>query len=657
MCGFAGFVGPRLGTLNMAEELREMGEGVAHRGPDDSGLLIVPEVNLGIIHKRLSILDLSPEGRQPMESSCGRFVVAYNGEIYNFKNLREELRNRNHKFVSHTDTEVLLCAIQEWGLVSALSKSIGMFALALFDKKFGLLHLVRDRMGEKPLYYGWQGKTFLFGSELKALKRNSQWLGKVDELALSEMLHLSYVPAPRTIYKKIFKVEPGQIVTIKLDQPSPEQIKKERWWSYEESLLKYAGEYATLGDDEVLDLWESQFKTVIQDSSISDVALGAFLSGGIDSSLITAFLQEITSQSVKTFSIGFSQGDYDESRYAQQVAGFLGTDHSCLMVSERDVSEILPEMPHIYDEPFADSSQILTSLLSRHARQGVTVALSGDGGDEMFGGYNRYKWASAISAVAATTPRTMLKVGSSVCLLIEKTLRKLRNCSSLDILPVNLNTAQAARRFKKLSEALHVTTGYDVYRILTRESLAANLLQSNTQLDLEEEVDRLSASWNLGPTTAARFNFADIIGYLPDDILAKVDRASMAFGLEVRAPLLDHRVVEFSAKLAWNQKVTRGETKSVLRRSLAKRLPAHLFKRPKQGFALPIGQWLRGPLRQWSEDLISEAALRDAGLVAPAVRNLWNEHLTGQKDHTTLLWNVMMYQAWFQKYQRAEKQR
>jgi asparagine synthase (glutamine-hydrolysing) len=653
LCGFAGFVGPRLGALNIAEELREMGEGVNHRGPDDSGLLIVPEVNLGIIHKRLSILDLSPEGRQPMESSCGRFVVAYNGEIYNFRDLRKELQGRNHKFVSHTDTEVLLCAIQEWGLVSTLSKLIGMFALALLDKKFGRLHLVRDRMGEKPLYYGWQGKTFLFGSELKALQRNSCWLGKVDEVALSEMLHLSYVPAPKTIYRKIFKVEPGQIVTLNLDQPSPEQIKKERWWSYEECLLKYAGEYAAFDEHEVLDLWESQFKTVIQDSSISDVALGAFLSGGIDSSLITAFLQEITSQPVKTFSIGFSQGDYDESRYAQQVASFLGTDHSSLMVSEKDVSEILPEMPHIYDEPFADSSQILTSLLSRHARQDVTVALSGDGGDEMFGGYNRYKWASAISKVAATTPRTMLKAGSSVCLLIEKTLRKLHSCSSLDILPVNLNTAQAARRFRKLSEALHVTTGDDVYRVLTRESLAAELLQSNTRLDLGEEMDRLSESWNLGSTAASRFNFSDIVGYLPDDILAKVDRASMAFGLEVRAPLLDYRVVQFSAKLAWNQKISRGETKSVLRRSLAKRLPAQLFKRPKQGFSLPIGQWLRGPLRHWSEDLISEAALRDAGFVAPAVRNLWNEHLTGRQDHTTLLWNVMMYQAWFEKYQRA----
>ena len=247
----------------------------------------------------------------------------------------------------------------------------------------------------------------------------------------------------------------------------------------------------------------------------------------------------------------------------------------------------------------------------------------------------------------------MLKVGSSVCLLIEKTLRKLRNSSSLEILPVSLNAVQSARRFNKLSEVLNVTIGHDVYRILTRESLAADLLQSNTRLDLEEEVDRLSASWNLVSKTAAQFNFADITGYLPDDILAKVDRASMAFGLEVRAPLLDYRVVQFSAKLAWNQKVTRGETKSVLRRSLAKRLPAHLFKRPKQGFALPIGQWLRGPLRQWSEDLISEVALRDAGLVAPAVRNLWNEHLTGQKDHTTVLWNVIMYQAWFEKYQRA----
>ena len=653
MCGFAGFVGPRLGALNIAEELREMGEGVTHRGPDDSGLLIVPEVNLGIIHKRLSILDLSEEGRQPMESSCGRFVLAYNGEIYNFKHLREELRSRNHKFLSHTDTEVLLYAIQEWGLVSALSKSIGMFALALFDKKYGRLHLVRDRMGEKPLYYGWQGETFLFGSELKALKRNSRWSGKVDEAALSEMLHLSYVPAPKTIYEKIFKVEPGQIVTLNLDRPSLEQTKKEHWWSYEECLLKHAGEYAKFDEHEVLDLWESLFKTVVQDSSISDVALGAFLSGGIDSSLTTAFLQEITSQPVKTFSIGFSQSDYDESRYAQRVASFLGTEHSCLMVSEREVSEILPEMPTIYDEPFADSSQILSSLLSRHARQGVTVALSGDGGDEMFGGYNRYKWASVISKVAATTPRTMLKVGSSVCLLIEKTLRKLRNSSSLEILPVSLNAVQSARRFNKLSEVLNVTIGHDVYRILTRESLAADLLQSNTRLDLEEEVDRLSASWNLVSKTAAQFNFADITGYLPDDILAKVDRASMAFGLEVRAPLLDYRVVQFSAKLAWNQKVTRGETKSVLRRSLAKRLPAHLFKRPKQGFALPIGQWLRGPLRQWSEDLISEVALRDAGLVAPAVRNLWNEHLTGQKDHTTVLWNVIMYQAWFEKYQRA----
>jgi len=650
LCGFAGFVGSRQGTLNIAEELREMGEGVAHRGPDDSDLLVVPEVNLGIIHKRLSILDLSAEGRQPMESSCGRFVVAYNGEIYNFKHLREELRSRNHKFVSHTDTEVLLCAIQEWGLVSALSKSIGMFALALFDKKYGRLHLVRDRMGEKPLYYGWQGETFLFGSELKALKRNSQWLGKVDEAALSEMLHLSYVPAPKTIYKKIFKVEPGQIITIKLDQPSPEQTKKERWWSYEESLLKHAGEYATFDEQEVLDLWEGQFRTVIQDSSISDVALGTFLSGGIDSSLITAFLQENTSRSVKTFSIGFSQSDYDESRYAQQVASFLGTDHSCLFVSERDVSEILPEMPHIYDEPFADSSQILTSLLSRHARQDVTVALSGDGGDEMFGGYNRYRWATTSSALGVKTPQTILNVASSLCILIERFLRRLHDTVGQYALPDSLNTTQVARQFRKLSEVLQSETVFDAYRALTRESLAATLFECDQQADRKVPVDMPGEIWGCSRSAAEQFNLADIVSYLPDDILVKVDRASMAYGLEVRAPFLDHRVVEFSTRLSWEQKISNGRTKKILRRSLAKRLPEDLFKRPKKGFALPIGHWLRGPLREWAGDLLTDDALRDAGFATSTVRAIWEQHCKGRGDYTTVIWNVLMYQAWHAKY-------
>ena len=651
MCGFAGIAGARSTTTELSQELIKMGGEIAHRGPDDSDVFIVPDNGLGIIHKRLSILDVTKSGRQPMASRCGRFVVAYNGEIYNFKGLREKLREKGHSFFSNTDTEVLLCAIQEWGLHSALSQCIGMFAFALFDRKEMRLQLVRDRIGEKPLYYGWQNETFLFGSELKALRKNSQWSGMVDDASLAEMLQLSYVPAPKTIYKNVFKVEPGQVVTLELNKPDIRQVNKEQWWSYATCLHESAGEYACLDDEEVLGLWEAEFKDVIQDSSLADVPLGAFLSGGIDSSLVTACLQETISRPVKTFSIGFTEKDYDESQDAREVARYLGTDHSCLLVSDSDVCPILPDLPIIYDEPFADSSQVLVALLARFARQRVTVALSGDGGDEMFGGYNRYRWASTLARLESSMPRMILKGGSMLSILTEGLLRTLHNSPARGILPDELNVAQVSRQLRKLSEVLNVKTLDDRYRILTRESAALGILEATSDPYLEDPAKVNAKSWTNDSSVTEYFNYADITQYLPDDILVKVDRASMACGLEIRAPFLDHRVVKFSAKLSWDQKISRRKTKVILRKSLEKRLPAKLFGRPKKGFALPIERWLRGPLRNWAEDLLSEAALKDAGLAAPVVRKLWEEHHKRRQDHATVLWNVLMYQAWFAKYQ------
>ena len=650
MCGFAGFVSFQKAGRDSVSELKAMGSGIAHRGPDDSGMLVESKYNLGISHKRLSILDLSRAGQQPMESACGRYVVAYNGEIYNYKALRNELVALGHVFNSDTDTEVLLCLIQEMGLSRALSKLVGMFAFVILDRKKECLHLVRDRIGEKPVYYGWQKKTFLFGSELKALRRHSQWEGIIDSAALGEMLELSYIPAPKTIFENVHKVEPGQVVTIFLHSKNHGQVKKEKWWSYEQYRLTQSQEFASLNHGDILKLWEDEFSTVIADTKISDVPLGAFLSGGIDSALVTAFLQEASNTPVRTFSIGFSDQDYDESHAAEQVATYLGTDHQSLIVSQQEVFDVLPALPQIYDEPFADSSQILAVLISQFARTRVSVALSGDGGDEMFAGYNRYKWAHVVGRLSSIRPKQVRRLGAMLASGFDKVIRHLQASPFRRGVPKEINLVQFARQIKKVSDAMQCDDMIHIYRALTREVGAMRLLENPPDELLEighERVSRISQENRLLPE---QFNMEDIVGYLPDDILVKVDRASMASGLEVRAPFLDHRVVEFSAKLGWNQKMVGGETKKLLRESLKNRVPSEMIGGVKRGFALPLSRWLAGPLKEWAEDLLSPTALKNTNLRPSVVREMWGDHCYGRGDYSTVLWNILMYQAWHENY-------
>jgi asparagine synthase (glutamine-hydrolysing) len=654
MCGFAGFLDGNLNSAYGEVVLEQMGEGIAHRGPDDSGVWLEHKFGLGLIHKRLSILDLSTDGRQPMHSHCGRFVIAYNGEIYNYKNLRSELKKKGRKFSSSTDTEVLLAAIEEWGLEECLSRIVGMFAFVLIDRREKLLHLVRDRIGEKPAYYGWQNKVFIFGSELKALRLHPSWVGGISDQALGDMLQLSYIPSPKTIHPEVYKVEPGSIVTIRFNREYPTEITKRKWWSYQELFQRTEDERCRkIQDEDIFFEWEKTFAEVISECQISDVPLGAFLSGGVDSSLVVAFMQEASSNPIDTFSIGFDDRQFDESVYAQRIADHLGTRHHSLAVSPTDVRDLFPALPDIYDEPFADSSQVLAVLVSRFARRSVTVALSGDGGDEMFGGYNRYKWAPQISDLLRWTPGWLRQPLSRHMLRTSKCMRQFESYLSGHSLIGPIKVPQLSRKIEKISEIVRTKDSEEIYRTLTRELLAKGLLVSETE---QEEVDAFPdyfySLWNSTQFFPDQLINADVITYLPDDILVKVDRASMASGLEVRAPFLDYRIIKLATSLPFDQKIRRGETKRILRKSLKKRIPLELFDRPKQGFSLPIASWLIGPLSEWAEDLLSVEMLKKSDQInVDGVRQLWGRHRTGVEDHSTVLWNVLMFQAWRDRYE------
>lgn len=680
MCGFTGFWHP--GGSGQPEDAlcrtaARMAAALRHRGPDDAGTWADAACGVALGHRRLAIVDLSAAGHQPMASNNGRYVMAFNGEIYNHLELRRELQgaldsllrgNDTLSWRGHSDTETLLAGFECWGIEDMLKRCVGMFAIALWDKLTRTLTLARDRFGEKPLYYGWTGqgaeRAFVFGSELKALRAFPGFENSVSREALAQYLRFTFVPAPRSIYQDIYKLEPGCLLTIQGPVPdtSPEQplrpgeshgaLQLKRWWSLSE-VVEQATDIPLQSDTEALQQLEQALTESVKLQSLADVPLGAFLSGGVDSSTIVALMQQQSSRPVKTFTIGFDEAGFDESPYAFAVARHLGTEHHEMRVSARMAQDVIPTLPHMYDEPFADSSQIPTYLVSQAARQQVTVALSGDAGDELFGGYNRYFWGPRIWNRLAWLP-----------LPLRQTLGRLLTAvpvSAWDALAVPLGSARGTSGVARLGDKLHKLASRlqnlrdmdDLYRSLVTEwqDPASLVLGANGNWVQEPASlldDVLPASGTADDQM--RMMYYDSICYLPDDILCKVDRAAMATSLETRVPFLDHRVVELAWRLPLHMKIRGNVGKWALRQLLYKHVPRELIERPKAGFAIPVGQWLRGPLRDWAEDLLSEPRLRAEGYLHPApIRQAWAEHLSGRRDHTAKLWAVLMFQAWLQQ--------
>jgi asparagine synthase (glutamine-hydrolysing) len=658
-----------------------MANALRHRGPDDLGLWLDESAGIALGHRRLAILDLSPAGHQPMVSACGRYVMAFNGEIYNHQELRSELGGLGLSSLSrndgaggagwrgHSDTETLLAGIVTWGLEATLKRCVGMYAIALWDRQDKTLSLARDRLGEKPLYYGWVGdgenRAFAFASELKALRAYPGFASRVCRQALAQYLRFMYVPAPRSIYQGIYKLEPGCILTVAGSPPArapsdplrPGQelgsLRIDRWWALGDVVAQGAGNAEP--EEVLLPQLECTLAQAVQDQSLADVPLGAFLSGGVDSSTIVALMQKQASESgsapVQTFTIGFDEAGFDESPYARAVAQHLGTQHHEMRVTAQMAQDVIPALPWMYDEPFADSSQIPTHLVCKAARQHVTVALSGDAGDELFGGYNRYFWGPRIwNRLGHLPPVLRRALGAS----LQSVPVPLWNTLGKPFMGKQDGVARLGDKVHKLADRLqHVNNLNDLYRSLVSEwSDPAALVRNADGGAVIEPANLLDDPLPLHglEQDPLPMMYQDAMTYLPDDILCKVDRAAMACSLETRVPFLDHRVVELAWCLPLHMKVRGNTGKWALRQVLYKYVPKELIERPKAGFAIPIGQWLRGPLREWAESLISEQRLLSEGYLRPApICQAWTEHLSGKRDNTAKLWSVLMFQAWLEK--------
>lgn len=652
MCGLAGaWTGHAMGGDALSAVGLRMAGQIARRGPDDHGQWCDPDAGLVLAHRRLSVVDLSPAGHQPMLSACGRYVLAYNGEIYNHLELRAELEASGQAppWRGHADTETLLACIAAWGIERALVASAGMFAFALWDRQARCLVLARDRMGEKPLYYGWQGGSLLFGSELKALMAHPDFEGIIDRGALTLLLRHNCVPAPYSIYTGIRKLLPGTLVRIHASGQPPDTVVPEPYWRLND--VAEAGQRTPFeGSDADAEASLAQtLSASVSSQMLADVPLGAFLSGGIDSSVVVSLMQANSPRPVRTFTIGMGDGPYNEAAHARAVAAHLGTDHTELHIGPEDARALIPSLSDIYCEPFSDSSQIPTFLVSRLARQHVTVALSGDGGDEVFGGYNRYLAAQGTWARVSRLPPPARR--ALAALLRVRTPAQWDAVArwAMPLLPRRWQLALPGDKAHKLADVLAADSGSAFHRGLTSHwrdpaSLVIGGHEPPTRL-----TDR--AAWPDVEPLAQWMMAMDAQTYLPDDILAKVDRAAMANSLETRVPLLDHRVVEFAWRLPMRMKIRHGQGKWLLRQVLDRHVPRALIERPKMGFGIPLDAWLRGPLREWADALLDPALLARQGFFHPApVRALWDRHQGGRSNHQHHLWTILMFQSWLQRH-------
>jgi len=640
MCGLAGFLGGAMNADQRRDVARRMADCLRHRGPDDSGEWVDSRAGLAFGFRRLSIVDLSPAGHQPMLSASGRYVIVFNGEVYNFEAIREELVKAGlaPDFRGYSDTEVILASFEAWGL-AAVKRFIGMFAIALWDRERQELHLIRDRMGVKPLYWGRTGETILFASQLNAFQAHPDFQPVIDRNALALYFRLTYVPAPFTIYEGIAKVSPGTIVTIS----SSGEARTEVYWSAAEAAERgAANRFRGTFEDASREL-DTLLRDAVRLRMIADVPLGVFLSGGIDSSIVTAYMQAQSTAPVKTFSIGSPDREYDEARYAASVARHLGTQHEELYVSADEALNVIPNLPSIYDEPFADSSQIPTYLVSAMARRHVTVCLSGDGGDELFGGYHHYFLAECTRAKIARIPRLMRRPAARAITAVRKETWDAAFRVATPVTPRSLRQNRPGERLHKLARVLAAGDDEDaIYFEVVSHWKSLVLGAGETNLPCSDRLRRAQL-----PDPIERMMYFDQIGYLPDDILVKVDRASMAVSLEAREPLLDHRLVEFAWSLPLSMKVKNGRGKLLLRNLLYQHVPRELVDRPKMGFGVPVGDWLRGPLRGWAESLLDDARIRREGFLdATRVTEMWRAHLAGHSEWQSYLWTVLMFEAW-----------
>lgn len=631
-------------TTELTSSVRSMVAAIRYRGPDDSGVWCDERAGIGLGHARLSILDLSPEGHQPMVSVSGRYVIVFNGEVYNFAELRSELEIVGQKFRGHSDTEIMLAAFEEWGIEKAVPRFVGMFAFALWDRHTRTLTLGRDRLGEKPLYYGWQGETFLFGSELKALRAHPAFMAEVDRNALALLLRHNYIPAPYSIYQGISKLLPGCLLTVSLSQRNPRIAP---YWSGKQAIEAGVTHPFEGSESTAVSALEALLKDAVGQQMVADVPLGAFLSGGVDSSTVVALMQAQSSRPVKTFTVGFHEEGYDEAPHAKSVARHLGTEHTELYVMPKEAMSVIPRLPALYDEPFSDSSQIPTFLVSELARRHVTVSLSGDGGDELFGGYNRYFWATNIWRRVGWAPQPMRSALAGALMALPPSAWNGVFMSLSRFLPVGWRYANPGDKLHKLAEVLAVRTPEEIYL-----GLVSHWKQPTEVVRGSHEPPTVltdPARWADLPDFEQRMMYLDQMTYLPDDILTKVDRAAMGVSLETRVPFLDHRVVEFAWSLPLSMKIRHGQGKWLLRQVLYRHVPKELMERPKMGFGVPIDMWLRGPLKGWAEELLDEARLQREGYFNPRpIRRKWAEHLTGRRNWSYYLWDVLMFQAWLE---------
>ncbi len=644
MCGITGFW-TKSNNKTPLSIIDVMTDTLYHRGPDDRGTWIDKDAGIALGHRRLSMLDLSPKGHQPMFSHSNRYVIVYNGEIYNFPDIKRELEERGISFQTETDTEVILEAVEYYGIEKALSLFNGMFSFALFDRRDRVLYLARDRVGIKPLYYGINNGIFFFGSELKALRAHPDFYPKLNIDALSLYFRHNYIPAPYSIYSGILKLTPGHYLTITDDL----NIKDVTYWNFRKIAIDGYNNPYDMKEDELVERLDYLLTQAVKHRMISDVPLGAFLSGGIDSSTVVALMQKVSSTPQKTFTIGFWERDYDEIAYAKKIADRLGTVHTELYVTPEEAQDVILKLPDMYDEPFSDSSQIPTYLVSKLTRTYVTVSLSGDGGDELFGGYNRYFWLATIWEKIKRIPYPLRRATSSAIRFFPHGLYNKVFPYLFNMVPEKYRFRLPGDKLYKLSCILEKNSPDSMYRMLIShfhrpDKLLKGAKDPYTILldkDIREEID----------SYVARMMFFDFLTYLPDDILTKVDRASMAVSLEARVPILDHNIVEFGWHLPLKYKIRNGKGKYLLRRMLSRYVPNELFERPKTGFGIPIGAWLRGPLKDWATDMLSKDMIDKYGILNyNVVEEMLKEHLLGRKDWHYHLWDILMLQSWLMRW-------